>query len=347
MISHSRPSLDDREVQAADSVIRSGQLASGSEVAAFERETAAFVGVPHAIAVSSGTAALHLALLALGAGSGDEVILPSYVCAALLYAVRQTGAEPRFADIRKEDFNLDPDDLPRKITKCTKALLLPHMFGMAADIREICDFGIPLIEDCAMAFGAHYEGKPLGGFGLLSVASFYATKMLTTGEGGMIFTRSGDLAEKVRNLREYDHKEDSVVHYNCKMTDMAAAIGRVQLKKLGGFIAARKRLAGLYEQALSHLPLCLPLPIPDREHIFYRYAVRTPKPVQDYLTDFERRGLDVVRPVFRPLHTRGSADLCPVAEDVFHHTLSLPIYPALSEEEARSVAQVGSEVLGQ
>jgi perosamine synthetase len=198
MIPHSRPTIDQEEIAVVTDVLESGQLVQGEQVLHFEQSLAALIGVKGAAAVSSGTAALHLALLALQVGEGDEVAIPSFVCPALLNAIRYVRAVPVLADIDPETFNIGVVDLKRRLTRKTKAIICPHMFGLPADIREIVALGVPVIEDCAQSLGSRYGEAPAGSFGALSVFSFYATKVICTGEGGMVTANDRRLSERLR-----------------------------------------------------------------------------------------------------------------------------------------------------
>jgi perosamine synthetase len=190
------------------------------------------VGIHSAVTVSSGTTALHLALAALPIHPGDEVIIPSFVCTALLNAIRLTGATPVLADCDETHFNLSVTDVKKRLSSRTKALIVPHLFGQAADLNELLAIGLPVIEDCAQSLGSRYEGKMTESFGTLAVFSFYATKFLATGEGGMVASSDAGLMEHIRDLRYYDEKDDDRIRFNCKMTDMHAALGRSQLRRL-------------------------------------------------------------------------------------------------------------------
>ncbi|MFA4932791.1 MAG: DegT/DnrJ/EryC1/StrS aminotransferase family protein, partial [Caldisericia bacterium] len=190
MIPHSKPTLDQRDYNAVLRVLQSGQISQGEYVKRFEANLSEFVGVKGGVATNSGTSALHLALLALEVGKGDEIILPSYVCTALLNAINYVGATPVLVDIEPDSFNLDAKRVKESLTEKTKAIIVPHLFGLPADMEELQSFGIPLIEDCAQALGATYKGKQAGSFGALSIFSFYATKVIASGEGGMVLSDS-------------------------------------------------------------------------------------------------------------------------------------------------------------
>ncbi|MEE9165483.1 MAG: DegT/DnrJ/EryC1/StrS aminotransferase family protein, partial [Nitrospinota bacterium] len=201
-ISHSRPSIEEDDIKAVSKVLASGMIAQGKRVEDFEKAIARQCKVKYTVAVSSGSAALHLALLALEIGKKDTVAIPSYSCASLLNVLRYVGATPKFIDIDPETLNISPKDLKKKVTGRVKAVIVPHMFGFPADLFEIKKLGLPIIEDCALALGAKYRGKPVGYWGDISVFSFYATKVIATGEGGMITTRSKSLADYIKDIRE-------------------------------------------------------------------------------------------------------------------------------------------------
>jgi len=320
MIPHSRPSIGDEEAAAAARVVRGGHLAQGPEVAAFEAECAAFTGHAHAVAVSSGAAALHLALLACGVGPGARVAMPSYACDALPQAVAWCGASPALCDIRKD---LLLDARAAEASDAT-AVIVPHLFGAQAELPA-CG---ALIEDIAQSIGG-----PGGRAGRVAVASFYATKLLTAGEGGMLLTDDAEIAASARAQRDYDNRDDWAVRFPYKMSDVHAAIGRVQLRRLPEFLAARRALAVRYDAALAGLPLRLPKA--SAGHVYFRYVVATP--ARDALMAFlAARGIEAKRPVHRPAHQALGGE-CPNAERAHREALSLPLYPAIGEAEQQRV----------
>jgi dTDP-4-amino-4,6-dideoxygalactose transaminase len=285
-------------------------------------------------------AALHLALSALGVGPGDRVALPTYVCSALLHAVSLAGAQPLLVDVDPSTFNIDPDDLRRRLVPRTKAVVVPHMFGLPASTEEIRAFGIPIIEDCAIALGARYHEKPVGSLGTLSVVSFYATKMVAAGEGGMVLGDRSGLLQHVRDRRSYDGYSRHRPRYNYKMSDIMAALGRVQLRRLDDFIRRRRRLAERYLRALTGGPWDLPaLPKDDRGHVFYRFVIRTHRPGRRLLAELVRRGVEARRPVFKPLHRYLGLDGFPGADEAYRRAVSIPLYPALTRNEADHVVK--------
>lgn len=309
-IPHSRPSIGPEEIAAVARVLEGGQIAQGREVAAFEEECAAFLERRHAVAVSSGTAALHLALVALGVCPGDTVAIPSYACAALAQAVAWENAIPVPCDIGG-DFNLDPEQVPTDAV----AAIVPHLFGATARLPR----DMPVIEDLAQSFGGATGRGPA-----VAITSFYATKLMTTGEGGMVFTDEDGLAGLVRDLRDYDHRDDFKVRRACKMTDFQAAMGRVQLRRLPEFLARRETIARQYQAGLAGLPLELPR-LDVRVHFRYVVATEERNALEAWLRE---QGIGACRPVYRPAHhTLGGA--CPAAERAHGRNISLPIYPEL------------------
>jgi len=337
MIPHSKPTLGKEEEGAVIEAIRSGQIAQGEKVAQFERMTAEYVGKGYGVAVSSGLAALHLSLVALGVRRGDEVVLPSYTCEALLNAVLYLSARPKIVDVEYETGNMSPDEVKKKITAKTKAIIVPHSFGFPAKIDQIVDLGIPVIEDCAVSIGAKYKGRSVGSFGKISVCSFYATKMLTTGEGGMILTDDENIASLVRELRDYTGHSEFRVRYNYKMTDMAAAMGIVQLKKLDGFIEKRILLAERYTSLLGEYPNLI-LPGYDRSEmspVYYRYIVKVPgRDVEKVRSIMRGKGIFCGKAVLQPLHRLVGLPYQRYAnsEKLAQEAISLPIsfYPGLA-----------------
>ena len=341
MIPHSKPTIGDEEVRAVEAVLRSGQIAQGREVEEFEKRLCEFTGRRHGVAVSSGTAALCLSLHALGIGTGDEVILPSFTCAALLHAVEAVRARPLLTDIDPEDFNISVDGARKRIRRKTKAIIVPHAFGRSSRMQELLALGVPVIEDGTQALGARAGASRVGSLGQLSVFSFYATKMITTGEGGVILTDSGRLAERLRDLRDYDKKRDHRLRTNSKMTDLAAAIGMVQLQKLSSFIQARRKLAQNYRESLEGLGLALPTEDEERDHVYFRYVIRIRQGSSRHLQKLNEEGIEAKKPVFKPLHQYlklPDKDF-PVTVQAMRETCSLPIFPSLEDSSLIQVCE--------
>ena len=342
-IRHSRPSLDDEEIRALQDVLASGQLAQGPQVKGFEEELGSFHDLLPGVATSSGTTALHLALLSLGVGPGDEVLLPSYVCSAPLHAVYHSGATPVLVDVDPTNGNIDHEDLKKRVTSNSKAIIVIHLFGLPANIREISALGLPVIEDCAQALGAELASRKVGTFGRVAICSFYATKIITTGEGGMLLSSDPDLLARARNFRDYDKKDDFKVRFNYKMTDLQAALGRCQLQKLERLLGQREALAGVYNKELATVPCTLP-PSPEGR-IYYRYVVSVRGNVRELIQQLLAMGVEVARPVYRPLHRYFNLEDYPGAEMAWKSHLSLPIHPSLTSQEVHRVCRAFQSVL--
>ncbi|MFA6599666.1 MAG: DegT/DnrJ/EryC1/StrS family aminotransferase [Candidatus Omnitrophota bacterium] len=332
MIPHSKPTLGKEEKAACLRVLDSQQIAQGRQVEAFEKGFCRLTGRRYAIAVNSGSAALSLALRVLKVGPGDEVIVPSYNCAALLHAVDSVGAKAKPVDIEAADFNLSVSETRRAVGPKTKALIAASLFGNPGRIRELVQLGVPVIEDGTQALGAYVGHHSVGSFGVISVFSFYATKMMTTGEGGIILTDSKALAGTLYDLRDYDKKERHCFRTNSKMTDFQAAIGIEQLKKLPQFVRRRRKIAKQYNQCCFI----------STGHVFFRYVLRIPGNLQKCIREFRRRGIDAKRPVFKPLHRYlGMSDArFPETVRAMGEVCSLPIFPSMTDKECTAVAKV-------
>ncbi len=344
MITHSMVALDEEDLAGVIKVLRSGMLVQGNVVLSLEKKFSSFIGVNHAVAVSSGTAALHLSLLSLGIGDGSEVIIPSYVCTALLNAIHYVRANPVLVDIEPDTYNIKVENIKKVINDKTKAIIVPHMFGLPADIQSIVSLGIPVIEDCAHSVGAKFNGKNTGSFGILSIFSFYATKMLGAGEGGMVLSNDLDLIETIRDLRDYDEKKTYTVRYNYKMTDIQASLCESQLKKLPSFIEKRKEIARVYNDGLEGLRVSLPVVPEGREHIYYRYVIIPENPLK-FMEDMRKKGIECRRPVFKPLHRYLKLSGYPMTDDVWEKAVSIPIYPSLKREEVHLIVNAIKTIL--
>lgn len=344
MIPHSRPAIDREEIRAVTAVLQSGHLAQGAVVERFERGMATYLGLAGGVAVNSGTMALEVALRVLGVGFGDEVILPSYVCAAPWQAIQRVGAQARLVDIEPETFQIDAELVRAAITSKTRAIIVPHLFGLPADLTALAQLGVPLIEDCAQTLGAMEQGRSVGSVGVLTVCSFYANKLLCAGEGGMVLSRDPALLERVRALREYDGASSlNPQATNIKMTDLQAAVGVAQLNRLPELIARRVSLAREYREALAGTSAILPAVPAGRSHIYYRFVVRISKrgsgsdELSECLGRLERQGVQCRKPVFRSLHRYLGLAGFLASEAAEREALSLPLYPALADAEAAQI----------
>lgn len=336
MIPHARPSIAEEDVARVAAVVRSGQLAQGPEVAALERELAARLRVEAAAVVASGSAALELALRALDVGAGHEVLIPTYVCDALHHAVVRCGAAPVLVDADPATLSLAAKDAEARLTARTRALIVPHAFGLAIDLAPFVALGVPVIEDCAQALGAEVDGRPAGGAGALAVCSFYATKLIAAGEGGAVVGPAA-LVQRVRETRDYDERETLAPRTNAKLTDMQAALARSQLARLDAFVARRRAIAARYRERLGRAACRLP-PDAGRRHVYHRFVVgleRDPAQVEAMLG---ARGIAARRPVFRPAHRALGLAGYAEAERLWSTALSIPCYPALADGEVDRVA---------
>ena len=343
-IPHSKPTVGKDETRGIQEVLASGRIATGEEVARFEQEMASYLGLRGGVATASGTAALHLSLLALGVKEGDEVIIPSFTCSALLNAVHYCRATPVVVDIDEETMNISFSATQKALSKRTAAIVVPHMFGHPVEkISDFLSFGPPVIEDCAQSLGAMSHGTMAGTSGELAMFSFYATKVITTGQGGMVVSQNEDLLERIRDLREYDKKSEYRIRYNYCMTDMQGRMGRIQLEKLPAFLEARLKRAQWYEKQLSGLEGVV---LPRQKGIYYRYVIRITKGrLQNALEQLHQNGIEAQRPVFSPLHRYLSLDGFDISEQVFSEALSLPLYPRLTAEEVRYTARCLSRAM--
>jgi perosamine synthetase len=353
MIPPAKPEIGPEERAAVDRVMQSGMLAQGPEVAAFEEEFSALVNGLHSVALNSGTSALHLAFLAGGIGPGDEVIVPSFSFAATANAVALTGATPVFADIELDTFNLDPAAIEAVITSRTKAIMPVHLYGHPAAMGAIMALaekhGLQVYEDAAQAVAASVDGTPVGTFGVAASFSFYPTKNMTSGEGGMVTTGSAELARAVRLLRNQGMErryDNEVVGFNTRMTDIHAAIGRVQLAKLAGWTAKRQANAAFLSEHLKGV--VTPPTAPGAVHVFHQYTVRVIDHDRDSFAEALAEkgvgsGVYYPTPIHRLPSFRLDLDL-PATEAAAAQALSLPVYPALTEDELETIVEAVNAV---
>lgn len=336
-----RPLIGFDERAAVDRVLRSGMLTQGPEVAAFEAEFAGLVDGRECVALNSGTSALHLGLLALGVGPGDEVILPSFSFAATANAVRLVGAEPVFVDIDESSFCLDPACVLAALTERTRVIMPVHLYGHPANMKALSaiagDHGLLIVEDAAQAHAASEWGRPVGALGTLAAFSFYATKNMTSAEGGMVVTDDPEIARRVRLLRNQGMEKrylNELVGFNTRMTDVHAAIGRVQLSKLAAWTARRQANAQYFDEQLRGVT---PPPVaPGVVHVYHQYTIRVDGDRDEFVAALARRGVGtgVYYPI--PIHRLPSFDLeldLPATTRAVAEVISLPVYPSLSPSE--------------
>tara|TARA_R100000365_G_scaffold1617_1_gene5471 strand:+ start:9922 stop:11019 length:1098 start_codon:yes stop_codon:yes gene_type:complete len=341
-----KPIIGEEERAAVDRVLLSGMVAQGPEVAAFEREFSSHLaeGRP-TVAVNSGTSGLHLGLLAAGVGAGDEVIVPSFTFAATANSVALAGATPVFVDIEPDTFTIDPEAVAAAITPRTKGIMPVHLYGHPARMHELLkisgDNGIALFEDAAQAHGAGLDGRRVGTFGEFAMFSLYPTKNMTSGEGGMVVAADERTAREVRLLRNQGMErqyENEVIGFNARMTDIHAAIGRVQLTKIAAWTATRQRNARLFDEALRGVTV--PPVAPGAEHVYHQYTIRVPDDRDGFvaaLKDEHGVGSGVYYPIpnhrLPSLASFASGVHLPETERAAREVVSLPVHPSLSESD--------------
>ncbi|MCG8352326.1 MAG: DegT/DnrJ/EryC1/StrS family aminotransferase [Chloroflexales bacterium] len=355
MIPIARPLIGAEEKAAVMSVLESGQLAQGNCVAEFERRFAELCGVSDAVAVSSGTTALHVALLAHGLGPGDEVITVPFTFIASANSVLFTGARPVFTDIDPATYTMDVDHAASLITPRTKAILPVHLYGQPADLGPLLELaqhhGLALIEDAAQAHAARYGKRMVGSFGT-GCFSFYPTKNMTSGEGGMVTTDDPELAARMRMLRQHGMNKQyyhEILGFNFRLTDLQATVGLAQIDKLSAWTTVRQANAAYYD---AHLPAGVaPVVRPGRTHVYHQYTIRVPGDRDRAVELLAERGVQAriyyplcihQQPFYRQL---GYRDYLPHAEGATEVVLSLPVHPSLTEEERAHVACAVNEAI--
>lgn len=344
------PALGEEELAAVAHVFQSGILTNGPETAAFEAEFAQRHEVEHGVAFANGTVALAGMYIGLGIGPGDEVILPSMTFISSATSVVHVGARPVFADIDPETFNLDPLDVAQRTTPRTKAILAVHYGGQPADMDDLRsvadDAGLLLLEDAAEAHGASYRGRPVGGLGAAAMFSFTPTKNITMGEGGIVTTHDGDLADRLRLLRNHGQRslyEHVHLGYNWRLTEVQAAMGRVQLRKLDDILATKWRNADWLGSRLTQTGgVRPPVVMPDRTHTFMIYTVLLSLASRDpVLKGLVEAGIEARR-YFPPIHHQpifdGESTRLPVTEDLASRMLSLPFHARLAQTDLAEIA---------
>jgi len=356
-----RPAIGQEEISAVTAVLQSGMLASGERVVEFEKKFADYCGTTHAVAINNGTAAIHAALLAADIGPGDEVIVPTFSFVATASAVSMCGAKPIFADIDDKTFNINPQQIEERITPKTKAVIGVHLFGQPFDIRavqEICEgHNLKLIEDAAQAHGALYHGEKVGGFGHFGCFSFYATKNMITGEGGMVTTSEKAYNERLRLIINHGQSEKYLhtrLGYNYRMTDIGAALGIVQLKKLEKFNIRRRKNAEYYDSHLSVKGLVTPAVSSDVSHVYHQYVLTLtedfPLSRAEFMDYLKAKGIGSAIHYPIPIHRQplygleNNPDPCPVATRLAACVLSLPVHPLLDQKELAYICDTINKV---
>lgn len=355
MIPIAKPAIGAEEEKAVLEVLNSGMLAQGERVKQFEEKFAGYVETKYAVATNNGTAALHTALLAAGIESCDEVITTPFSFIATANAILYCGAKPVFADIDEKTFNIGAEEIKEKLTGKTKALLLVHLYGQTCEmsaLSEICeDHKLKLIEDACQAHGAEYRKKKAGSFGDCAAFSFYPTKNMTTGEGGMVATNDRKIAEKARAIRDHGSSRKyhhEILGYNYRMTEIAAAMGIEQLKKIDALNQKRIRNAQVLTKGIQKIRgLVLPYILPDVKHVFNQYTIRVTKEFclsRDELAgELNEKGIKAGVYYPLPIHRQvlyrrlGYKEKLPEAEKASKEVLSLPVHPSVSEKELQFI----------
>lgn len=359
MISIAKPLIGEEEKKAVSEVLDSGMIACGPKTEEFEKKKfAKYVGCKYAIATTSGTTALHLGLLSLGISKGDEVIVPSFSFIASANSILFCNAKPVFCDVNPKTFNIEVNKIENLITGKTKAIMPVHLYGQPADMRPITDiaedYDLKVIGDACQAHGAKYNSKMIGSFGDVECFSFYPTKNMTTGEGGMITTNSEELAEKAYSIRNHGREknrwgyEHSRLGYNYRMTDIAAAIGIEQLKKLPKFNEKRRENAKYLNENLSEIKeIATPIVLKNAEHVYHLYTIRC-KDREKLIYQLKKNevgcGIYYPKPLhfYKHLKQYAHRDL-KNSEILANEVLSLPVHPALNEQDLQKIVEVVSE----
>ncbi len=365
----SSPDITEADIEAVVSVLRTPRLSIGPRMREFERAVADYVGVRHGVAVSSGTAGLHLSLRALGVGEGDEVILPSFTFIAVAHAVRYEKAIPVFADIDPLTLNLNPQEIEQRITPRTRAIVVVHTFGYPADMEPILDIAarhdLPVIEDACEALGAEYRGRKTGGIGRIGIFAFYPNKPITTGEGGMLVTGDAALADTFRALRNQGRRDTDgwldhcLLGYNYRLSELNCALGLSQMRRLNEILARRRDRALQYLRELDGLPevICPPLGSRDNRVCWFAFVVRLNDDFTQAQRDFileemAKRGIGCARyfaPIHRqPLYTRfaaGEKSDLPFTDQASARTLALPFFNTLTDGQIAEVCAALREAI--
>lgn len=365
-IPYGRQSIDESDIQAVVDVLRSDYLTTGPGVLEFERAVCAYTGAKYAVAISNGTAALHAACFAAGIGPGDEVILPPLTFAASANCVLYCGGTPVFADVDEKTYNMDPEEIERKITEKTKAIIAVHLAGHPCDMDRILAIArkhrLLVIEDAAHALGAKYDGKKIGAISDMTTFSFHPVKPITTGEGGMIVTDNEKFYQSLCLFRSHGITRDASLMkkndgpwfyqqlnlgYNYRITDIQCALGVSQMKKLDDFIGRRREIAERYDKAFADCNnIVVPYRLPETESGWHLYIIQVKN--CDRREVFEKLQADGIGvnvhyiPVyFHPYYQEhGYQNVhCPKAEEIYSHIISLPLYPGLTEKDQEYVIQ--------
>ena len=353
MIPIARPIIGIEEREAVDRVLASGSLAQGPEVASFEQEFAKFVGERKCVAVNSGTSALLISLVSAGIRTGDEVIVPSFTFAATANSVALTGATPVFVDIDPSTYNISPEAIESAITKRTRAIQPVHLFGQTADMHRVMEIALRhnllVFEDASQAHLSSFHGKPAGTWGDAATFSFYPTKNMTSGEGGMVSCRDEAIARTCRLLRNQgmeNRYQNEIVGYNLRMTDIHAAIGREQLKKIANWTLKRQSNAKFFDENLRNV--VVPHVMEGATHVYHQYTIRVPESDRNsFAEEMMKRGVGNGVYYPRPVHqlpAYGQKFDLPNTSKACEEVLSIPVHPGLSKEDLERIVVVVNQL---
>jgi len=353
------PTLGKEEISVVTSILRNGILTSsanqgGKHVQTFEKSVASFVKSKYVIAVNSGTAALQAALYALDIKKGDEVLVPSFTFVATANAIVSTGAKPIFVDIMKENYTIDPNDLQKKITKKTRAIIPVHLYGNVANMGRLSEivkkYNIPIIEDSAQSLGSTYKGKHTGTFFEMGCYSMYPAKVMTSGEGGFVVTNNKKLRDKllmIRNQGKTNGYDTRILGLNLRLPEINAAIATIQIKKLPNFLKSRKKNAELLSKLISDLKIKLPHQQKNENVNWYLYTIAI-KNRDKFLKKLNKKGIGAVSYYPIPIHKTSFYKLkikLPVTVWAASHVISLPIHPKVSQKNIEFIAKTIRDIL--
>jgi len=360
MIPVAKPCLGEEELKNVTEAVKSGWISSkGKFIEEFEKKFADYLGVKYGVATSNGTVALHLAFEALGIGPGDEVLIPDLTFISPASMTTLTGATPVFVDANPRYWCMDVEDVNKKITDKTKAMVMVHLYGHPANVDPLLEIAekhdIYVIEDCAEAHGAEYKGKKVGSFGMISCFSFYANKIVTTGEGGMCLTDDQELAKKIRLLHDHGMRFErpywhETLGFNYRMTNLQAAIGAAQIKKIDNFVQRKREIARTYNKLLKNIEgITTPPEMPWAKNVYWMYSILIEDSFRvardDLAMELGKKGVET-RPFFYPIHTMPPYkrnEKFPVAEELARKGINLPSSVKLKKEEIEKIVEFINE----
>ena len=355
MIPVNKPTIVRKDLEYVLNCLITERLEEGELTREFEKKVAEIIGTRYSVAVNSFTSGLHLVLLGMEIDKNDEVIVPAYASVQILNALNYVGAKPVMVDVEMDSYNIDFNQIKKRITSKTKAIILTHNFGIPADIDKFFEFEIPIIEDCSYAFGAQYHSeikpdkKMVGSFGFVSVLSFDTDCIITTGNGGMILSNSRDLINKIRKIKynPLKNSQEYEITFDYRMADISAALGLSQLKIMNKFIERRRELANFYDNKFMKSKYKVHQEIVNRKNVYGKYTILVEGNLERIMEFCRHHKIITKRPVEFPIYKAlgKSADEFPNAEHLYRKLLQIPIYPALKKKEVENIANTLLKVL--